>query len=455
MRIHNTLTGNIEQFTPHARRAVSLYSCGPTVYQRAHIGNMRPYIVVDLLKRALCHEGYGVRHVLNITDVGHLTTDADEGEDKVEREAATQQKTAKQITKLYERYFKSDTRALGIIKANIYPRASDHITEQVRMIGALEKKGLTYRTSDGIYFDTKKFPNYGVLARKNLAGIQSGARVDLGEKRSPTDFALWKFSLSTGAKRQMEWKSPWGIGFPGWHIECSAMSMKYLGNTIDIHTGGIDHINIHHTNEIAQSEATTGKPFVKYWMHINFLILPGTGDETKMAKSKGNTITLDDISAHGLDPLDLRYMMLQSHWQQPVTFTWEALEAAAAGRKRLIDAFKGAPKSLPQDSAEPFWTLISENLHTPKALAWLWKEINEGRASRRMLRDVDQLLGFGLAQQRRKKVAIPKEVTGLVAKRTLAREQKDWAASDAIRIELQKMGWSVEDTSSGSVVHKL
>lgn len=455
MKIFNTISGNIESFRPLSKRSVSLYSCGPTVYQRAHLGNMRPYIMVDILKRALTHEGYRVKHVLNITDVGHLTTDADEGEDKVEREAAAQQKTAKQITQFYERLFKKDVASLGILKANKYPRATGHIKEQIAMVRELEKKGLTYRTSDGIYFDTTKFPAYGVLAKKNIAGIHSGARVELGEKHAPTDFALWKFSPSSGAKRQMEWKSPWGVGFPGWHIECSAMSMKYLGTTIDIHTGGIDHINIHHTNEIAQSEATTGKPFVHYWMHINFLSLPGSGDSAKMAKSQGNTVTLDDVKERGFDPMDFRYLMLQTHWQQPVTFTWEALAAAANGRKRLIEAYAIAPKTLQSDSAQPFWDLISENLHTPKALAWLWKEINEGRASKRMLKDVDQLLGLKLATTKIKKTLVPKHVADLVAERGRAREQKDWAASDRIREELRTLGWSVDDTGAGSVVHKL
>lgn len=432
-----------------------MYSCGPTVYQRAHVGNFRTYIMVDVLKRTLIHEGYTVRHVLNITDVGHLTDDADDGEDKVEREARTQHKTAKQITKYYERLYKADVRALGILKADIYPRASEHIKEQIAMVRALERKGLTYRTTDGIYFDTAKFPAYGILAQKNLKGLQSGARVALGEKRSPTDFALWKFSPSTGARRQMEWKSPWGVGFPGWHIECSAMSMKYLGSTIDIHTGGIDHINIHHSNEIAQSEATTQKPFVKYWMHVNFLVLPGSGEDAKMAKSKGNVVTLDDIRARGFDPLDFRYMMLLSHWQQPVTFSWEALEAAAVGRKRLMEAYARAPKKLANESLQPFWDHIADNLHTPKAIAWLWTEINAGRVSQRMLKDADAVLGLHLTKQRKTTESVPEHISALVAEREAARTRKDWKSSDAIREKLTTLGWSVEDTASGPTVHKL
>lgn len=455
MKLFNTLGHKVQPVIPQKKLSLSLYSCGPTVYQRAHIGNFRNYIVVDLLKRALMHEGFRVKHVCNITDVGHLTEDLDDGEDKVEREALRQQKTAKQITKYYERLYKQDTKALGILKADYYPRASEHIKEQIAMVRALERKGLTYRTSDGIYFDTEKFPAYGILAKKNLAGIQEGARVEAGEKRHPTDFALWKFSPATGARRQMEWKSPWGVGFPGWHLECSAMSMKYLGNTIDIHTGGIDHINIHHTNEIAQSEAVTGKPFVTHWVHVNFLVLPGTGEEAKMAKSKGNAFTLDDIRARGMDPLDFRYLILTAHWQQPVTFTWESLEAAAVARNRLNAAYIAAPKTLPNESMAPFWDAISDNLHTPKALAWLHGAIKAGTVSQRMLRDADTVLGLSLARQRPVTTVIPADIQALVDERERARFAKDWSASDRLRAELRERGWGVEDTSGGPAVHRL
>mgnify|MGYP001574368997 FL=1 len=455
MRLLHTFGGTVQPIIPQKKSSISLYSCGPTVYQRAHVGNLRTYIMVDILKRALLHEKYTVHHVLNITDVGHLTEDSDDGEDKVEREARAQHKTAKQITKYYERLYKTDVRALGILKADIYPRASEHIKEQIAMVRALEQKGLTYRTSDGIYFDTAKFPTYGILAQKNLKGLQSGARVAVGEKRSPTDFALWKFSPPAGARRQMEWKSPWGVGFPGWHIECSAMSIKYLGSTIDIHTGGIDHINIHHSNEIAQSEAVTHKPFVKYWMHINFLVLPGSGEDAKMAKSKGNVVTLDDIRARKFDPLDFRYMMLLSHWQQPVTFSWDALEAASVGRKRLIEAYARAPKKLSRESLLPFWDYIADNLHTPKAIAWLWTELNAGRISQRMLRETDTLLGLGLTKRNIMNVTIPSDIAALVAQRERARAQQDWTLSDTIREQLKSLGWSIEDTSSGPIVHKL
>src|SRR3989338_295204 len=274
-KLTNTLSGKKELFKPLHKGFVGLYTCGPTVYQYAHIGNLRTYIFEDLLKRTLLMDGFRVKHVMNITDVGHLASDEDTGEDKVEREASREGKSAWDIARKFEAVFLEDLKALNILAAQKMPRATEHIDIQIKLIQKLEKKGYTYRTAYGIYFDTAHLKDYGKLARKNIGGIRAGARVAEGEKRNPTDFALWKFSPQD-AKRQMEWQSPWGIGFPGWHIECSAMSMKYLGETFDIHCGGIDHIQVHHQNEIAQSEAATGEPFAHYWLHGNFLRIENT-----------------------------------------------------------------------------------------------------------------------------------------------------------------------------------
>lgn len=285
--LFNTLTRKKEKFVPLKDKLVTMYNCGPTVYERPHIGNLRAYIFADTLRRVLEFNGYKVKQIINITDVGHLTSDADTGEDKIEKSAQEKQKSAFEIARFYEDLFKQDLNKLNIKKPFKFPRATEHIKEMINLVQILEKKGYTYKTSDGIYFDTSKFKNYGKLAGLDKKNLKPGARVEVNpEKKNPYDFALWKFSPKD-VKRQMEWKSPWGIGFPGWHIECSAMAMKYLGTTLDIHTGGIDHIDIHHTNEIAQSESATGKKFVRYWLHCNFLMVEGQ----KMSKSLGNIRT--------------------------------------------------------------------------------------------------------------------------------------------------------------------
>ncbi|MBU2104420.1 MAG: class I tRNA ligase family protein, partial [Nanoarchaeota archaeon] len=270
LKLYNTLARKKEIFKPIKNEEVCMYTCGPTVYWYQHIGNLKAYIFADILKRTLKFNDYKVKHVINVTDVGHLTSDSDEGEDKIERAAAKEGKTAQEIAKFYFDLFLKDLKKLNIQEPAIWCKATEHIKEQIALIKKLEEKGFVYRTSDGIYFDTSKFKNYGKLAKLDIKGLKAGQRTNMREKKNKTDFALWKFSENPG-KRQQEWNSPWGIGFPGWHLECSAMSMKYLGETFDIHTGGVDHIPIHHTNEIAQSESATGKRFVNYWMHENFL----------------------------------------------------------------------------------------------------------------------------------------------------------------------------------------
>ncbi|NUM89606.1 MAG: cysteine--tRNA ligase, partial [Bdellovibrionales bacterium] len=296
--LFNTLTRRKEKFVPREPGKVGLYTCGPTVYHYAHIGNLRTYVFEDLLVRVLERAGYAVTHVMNITDVGHLVGDGDEGEDKMEVGARRQGKTAWEIAKYFTDVFFSDMKKLHNRTPRIVPKATDHVQEMIDLVGDLEKKGFTYRTSDGIYFDTSRFPSYASFARLDVENLEAGSRVAMGEKRHPTDFALWKFSPA-GEKRQMEWDSPWGRGFPGWHIECSAMAMKYLGPTFDIHCGGIDHVPVHHTNEIAQSEASTGKRFVNYWMHGEFL----NEDSGKMSKSKGQTLTLSYVEERVFEPM--------------------------------------------------------------------------------------------------------------------------------------------------------
>ncbi|MBU2542036.1 cysteine--tRNA ligase, partial [Patescibacteria group bacterium] len=352
LKLYNTLSRKKEEFTPLKKglfksKEVGLYTCGPTVYNYAHIGNLRSYVFEDILKRTLEYNKYKVKHVMNITDVGHLTSDADEGEDKMEKGAKREGKTAWEIAEFYTQAFKSNLHDLNIEEPNIWCKATDHIPEQIKLVQKLIEKGVTYETSDGIYFDTTKIDDYGKMANLKNQKLKAGERVDMGEKKNTTDFSLWKWSSRhselhperpTGSegslsspKRQMEWKAFGRMGFPGWHLECSAMATKYLGEQFDIHCGGIDHIPVHHTNEIAQSETATGKkPWVKYWLHNEFLNManPSTGAQGKMAKSAGNFITLDTLKTHNINPLAYRYFLLQTHYRKQLSFSWEALEAA-------------------------------------------------------------------------------------------------------------------------------
>ena len=352
LNFYNTLSGEKENFASINPKPgpVGVYTCGPTVYLYPHIGNLRAYVFADILHRVFLFNGWEIKHVLNITDVGHLTSDADEGEDKVEKEAQVEGKTAKAISDFYTEAFFADLKKLNVDTSDyIIARATEHIAEQIELIKKLEEKGYTYQTSDGVYYDTSKFPTYGDLAKLNLAGLKEGARIEANkEKKNPTDFALWKFSKPE-EQRQQEWASPWGTGFPGWHLECSAMSLKYLGNHFDIHTGGVDHIAVHHTNEIAQSEAATGEKFVNYWLHAEHILI----DNQKMSKSLGNIYRLDDLITKGFDPLAYRYFLLQASYRQKINFTWTALEAARKGYDNLKNKIKkivDESSSLPRGS---------------------------------------------------------------------------------------------------------
>lgn len=450
MKLFNTLTRKKELFKPIKKGQAGIYTCGPTVYDYAHIGNLRAYIFADVLRRALQADGYKVKHVINITDVGHLTSNEDEGEDKIEQAARKEKKSAWEIAKFFENQFKEDLKKLHVSPPYKWARATEHISEQIELIKILEQKGLTYKTSDGIYFDTSKLKNYGMLAGQKMEEKLAGARVAVGEKKYPADFALWKFS-SKKQKRQMEWNSPWGVGFPGWHIECSAMSVKYLGQPFDIHTGGIDHIPVHHTNEMAQSEAAKGFPLAHYWLHSNFLTVEGR----RMGKSEGNLIRLDSLKTKGVEPLAYRYFVLQAHYRIKENFTWEALRAADNALQKIYAAARelAAPKIGCAELENKFRAAIDDDLNTPECLAVLWELLKSGyppSAKAETLLKFDEVLGLDIKKYLGKKIKAPKEVLELVKKRETARKKKDWKSADKFRAAIERLGFDVEDTPQGT-----
>lgn len=505
--IFNTLSREKEEFNPILQNIVSLYTCGPTVYNYAHIGNLRTYIFEDILKRTLFYNGYAVKHVMNITDVGHLTGDRDMGEDKLEKAdkdalylncknckkmffsgiidsginniyrnnthycqycgyqnlakdnssyyKIKKPKTSYKIAKFYTKKFKEDLLNLNIIYPNRFCKATDNIKEQIKIIEILEKKGFTYKTSDGVYFDTGKVEDYNKLSHQNLEELREGARVEINEdKKSATDFALWKFSpLDT--KRQMEWKSPWGVGFPGWHIECSAMSLKYLGDHFDIHCGGIDHINIHHTNEIAQTEAYTGrKPWVNYWMHGAFLNLK---NDEKMSKSTGGFITINSefVNKH-TNPLVYRYATFGIHYRKQMEWNDEILSSAKSGYSNLVNKVRNLGKKkgkVDQMLKQDFLSAINDDLNMPKAMAILQEVLKSELDDKDKLAtvlDFDKVLGLGLDQIKQEKPS--REIKKLLKLRSKARTNKDWKESDKLRYEINKLGYEVKDTDKGQEV---
>ena len=468
LKLYNTLGRKKQTFKPIEDKKVGMYTCGPTVYWYAHIGNLRSYIFADTLKRILLYYGYKVKHVMNITDVGHLTSDADTGEEKMEIAARREHKSAWDIAKFYEKRFFEDSAKLNIIKPDVVCRATDHINEQIALIKTLEKKGFTYTISDGVYFDTSRLKNYGELAKLDIEGLRAGARVEIAEgKKNLTDFALWKFSPKD-KKREMEWESPWGIGFPGWHIECSAMSMKYLGEHFDIHTGGIDHIPVHHTNEIAQSEAATGKKFVNYWVHGAFLQLK----EGRMGKSEGNIIRVDNLIQEGFDPLAYRYLVLTAHYRSPLIFSKEGLAAVQITLNRLYDFIKRLKSVNESTTYKNFSKLISkvkkefedsinDDLNTPNALAAISdfvretnKLLDENKLGKSQTKqametmfDFDKVLGLNLAEVKEEKLS--NEIMEKIKQREEARAKKDFKTSDKIRTELKEKGIILEDQPDG------
>jgi len=459
LKLYNTLTRQKEEFKPIKANQVGLYTCGPTVYNYAHLGNLRTYIFEDILKRVLIYNGYEVKHVMNVTDVGHLTGDRDMGEDKLEKGAKREGKSAWEIAAFYWQAFREDMEKLNLSEPDIWCRATDHIPEQIELIKKLEKKNFTYQTSDGIYFDTSKFKDYNKLSHQPLENLIEGARVEKNdEKKNPTDFALWKFS-PRGAKRQMEWPSPWGIGFPGWHIECSAMSMKYLANQLDIHCGGADHINIHHTNEIAQSEAAAGKKFFNYWLHGAFLNLTG-GD--KMAKSKKNFLTLEQtLIKKNINPLAYRYAVMMVHWKKPMELSIKSLQAAENGLNNLyneLKKLKGKNGKVDDDYKNKFLTTINDDLNIPGALAIVRELVKSDLSAadkKATLLDFDKILGLDLNKIKAEKLVISDEIKKLAEERKKARGHKDWAKADELRKKIEQKGFQINDNDQGYDLRKI
>ncbi len=449
-------------FKPLKPGLVRMYSCGPTVYDYAHLGHFRAYVFVDVLKRALKFNGFRVKHVMNITDVGHLTSDADTGEDKVEKKAREEKKSAWDIAVFYTKDFFEAMHKLNVQDADKICKATDHINDMIKFVKKIESNSYTYRTSDGIYFDTSKLSSYGKLAgldKKKIEELKPGARIRFSkEKKNVTDFALWKFSPK-GAKRQMEWKSPWGLGFPGWHIECSVMGIKYLGEKFDIHTGGIDHIAIHHTNEIAQSEAATGKNSANFWLHNNFVMVNGE----KMSKSKRNFFTMKDIEGKGFDPLALRYLFLTTHYRSKVNFTWKSLNAAQRTLLTLHEHMlllkksgkTKTKKNRVESYKKEFLKALNDDLNTSEALKVLWKLIRQeknisNRDKRKLILEFDKVLGLRLREVKAEKIKLSTVAKKLIAEREKARKQKDFAKSDKIRKQLEKkFNIILEDTQKG------
>jgi len=473
--LQDTLAKKKEEFVPIVAGKVRIYNCGPTVYDEQHIGNFRAAVFVDILRRVFEYNNYDVKQIMNITDVGHLTGDnegdADWGEDKVEKKAREDGKTVKQVVSRVSKRFFKDLELLNARNPkNPFPKASEHIPEQIAFIKTLEEKGFTYKTSDGIYFDTSKFKDYGKLGNINIEGLVEGARIGKNnEKINPTDFALWKFSKEEEA-RQQEWDSPWGTGFPGWHIECSAMAMKYLGKRVDIHTGGIEHIPIHHNNEIAQTETATGTKYVSYWLHNAHLKLEGA----KLSKSAGRCVYVRQIIDRGFSPLSFRYLLLTSHYSTPMNFTWDAIEGAQTAYFKLLRFFveKLGSRSgtVLSDYQEKFQTYINDDLDTPKAVALLHDLMKDTSVKKQDIRatflDFDKVLALGfkeantkllenLSGEKKLRVGdIPTEIQDLLKEREYARNEKNFGRSDAIRDEIEAKGYEIIDSPDGVSVKK-
>ncbi|MBX9765341.1 cysteine--tRNA ligase [Patescibacteria group bacterium] len=458
--LYNSLGREKQEFKPLSGRAVKMYTCGPTVYDYVHIGNLRSYIFPDVLRRLLKYSGYDVKQIINITDVGHLQSDADDGEDKMtaglKREGlALNLESMKVLADRYTAAFVEDIKDLNIELPFAFPRASEHIPEQIAYIQALFDKGYAYTTSDGVYFDTAKFPNYGILG--GTGASEDHARVALNkEKKHPQDFSLWKFNEKLG------WDTPWGKGFPGWHIECTAMSTKYFGKTFDIHTGGIDHIAIHHNNEIAQAEAASGTQFVRYWLHGAFIHV----GSKRIGKSEGNAIRLYQIKERGFNPLAYRYLILTGHYRSPMNFTWEALEAAQTALYRALRMFAdlSGNGSISAPAREKFENALKDDLNTPEAVAVLWEVLKDESMSEGDKRETillfDKVLGLGFTPSPHRhdveKLSvltendIPEAVRALVAEREAARAGGEWARADELRAEIEKAGFSAYDTKEGT-----
>ena len=450
MKLYNTLTRKKEEFAPLDGKTVRMYSCGPTVYNYAHVGNMRTYVFMDLLRRALRFEGYKVKGVMNITDVGHLLSDADDGEDKMEKAAREQQKSPGEIAAHYTRVFFEDLEKLNIGKPELTPKATEHIPEMLDFVYALCERGYGYETSDGIYYDISKFPAYGQLSGISLEDQKAGARVEVNdEKRNPYDFALWK---KAPKEHIMQWDSRWGKGYPGWHIECSAMSKKYLGETFDIHTGGVDHIPIHHENEIAQSYGLTGKNPAKFWMHGEFMLV----DNGKMSKKLGNTYLIGQLEEMGYSPMSFRYFCLNTHYRKKLNFTFEGMDGARTAYARLcsqIVRHRTGEHEIEADRLaayrQEFAESIADDLNVPGALGVLWTMIKEPscRQVYELALEMDRVFGLRLSEVQAEEIReeIPDAVEAVAKERAAARAAKNWAKSDELRAVLDGMGYAVKD----------
>ncbi|MBU1034086.1 cysteine--tRNA ligase [Patescibacteria group bacterium] len=481
MKLYNTLSKKVEEFDSISQddpKQVNMYACGPTVYDYSHIGHLRKYVMDDVLVRVLRHLNYDVRHVQNITDVGHLVSDDDEGEDKMEKGARKYGQSAREIARKFEDYFFYSMDKMGILRPTLSCRATEHIQSQLEMVLDLEKKGFTYIIEgDGVYFDTSKLEKYGELSGHDPRNAPHESRMgEVAGKKNPTDFALWKFE-KPGENRQMIWPSPWSArSFPGWHVECSAMSIEHLGPQIDIHTGGIDHIAVHHANEIAQSETFTGKkPFARFWVHHNFLRVDGE----KMSKSLGNFYTIDDIIKRGFSPAALRLLFLSSHYRSEQNFTFQSLEASQTAFEKLLQAYLTIKKNHRDDAddqednretekfSKQFFAFVEDDLNTPEAVTVLWQVLKSDLSDRQkyfLLLEFDRVLGLGLISMSEKDLSsnnqeilsledLPDSLQKLFAEREAARSDKDFAKADQIRQEFAKVGYQLID-QAGSVLIK-
>ncbi len=463
LKLYNTLTKQKEEFKPLEGNEVRIYTCGPTVYSFAHIGNFRAYVFMDTLRRVLKENGYTLKHVMNITDVGHLESDADEGEDKMEKAARKENKDPYEIATYYTDIFFRDMGRLHIERPEIIAKATDHISDMLEFVKTLVKNGYAYETSKAIYFDISKLDKYPVLSNRNLDDQIAGARVDVDpEKRNPYDFAVW---IKAPENHIMKWESPWGLSYPGWHLECSAMSRKYLGDEFDIHTGGVDHIPTHHENEIAQSKGCTGHVPAKRWMHVEFLQVDGG----KMSKSLGNTYTLDQLQEKGIEPLAYKMFCYTAHYRTKLNFTFEGALSTQKALNRLREGYlthlqndEKIDEEEIKEYKQRFLDAVNDDLNMPLAMGIVWEVVRKNKKSKQfaeLLLEFDRILGLDLENSKKyleeqEKVELPKEILELVEQRKIARENKDWAESDRIRDLLKEKGYTVKDTKEGQIIEQ-
>lgn len=460
LNFYNTLTRTKEEFKPLEGNTVRIYSCGPTVYKDATIGNMKSYIFMDTLRRVLKYNGYDLKHAMNITDVGHLVSDADEGEDKMIKASKEEKKTPLEIAKIYTDRFFEDFKRLNIEKPEIICKATDHIDDMIEFVQSLLDNGYAYETSTAIYFDVSKLDKYGILSGIDVRNQKAGARVEVDkEKRNPYDFALF---IKAPENHIMKWESPWGLAYPGWHIECSTMSNKYLGEVFDIHTGGIDLIPTHHENEIAQSKGKTGKIPAKFWMHCDYLLIDGG----KMSKSLGNTYLVTDLMQKGYDPLSFKMMCYTAHYRNKLNFTWEGLASSQSALARLKEGYAKHKEGLDniddtqvEEYRKKFHEAINDDMNMPMAMSIVWdvvKNPNKSKKLAELLLDFDKVMGLKITEPIfKKEEEIPEEIAQIVEKRKQARANKDWATSDALRDELKEKGYNVKDSKDGMTIEKI